>query len=119
MTSEIRAAAGRRTDPDAPVPGAAARRDSRHREHAPDPPAPRGRHDTASADPARHGFVDQVRQLLDSLDQPDREALRLIYFRGLTQDDAARTLGVPRTVLRSCVARGMRELSRRLLAAAP
>lgn len=77
------------------------------------------RFDTALEGPARRRFADHVRQLLDSLDQPDREALQLIYFHGLTQDDAARTLGVPRSVLRSCVARGMRELSRRLVAVAP
>ena len=52
---------------------------------------------------------------LSGLDRIDRLALRLIYWRGLTQTEVARELGLPLATIRECVARGMRELAQHII----
>lgn len=59
-----------------------------------------------------------VMQALDALDGVSRSALRLIYFGGLTQAEAARRLAIPEPAMRTSVARGMRELAEQLAHAA-
>ncbi len=56
-----------------------------------------------------------VVRILSSLDRVEGDALRLIYFRGLTHAQAARVLGLTRDGINRCVAHGMRELARRLI----
>lgn len=56
-----------------------------------------------------------VLRILATLDRTDQEALRLIYFHGLSQADAARELGLGQDAIRKCVSRGMAELARRLV----
>lgn len=58
--------------------------------------------------------ANEVSNILGELDGADRIALRLVYFRGLTQTQVAHELALPETTVRQCVARGMRELAARL-----
>jgi len=61
-------------------------------------------------------YVEILHALCD-LERVDRTALRLIYWRGLTQAQVAHELALPQGVIGQCVARGMRELAGRLSAA--
>lgn len=80
------------------------------------PPSSRGRYARDSATSSRDTTSELV-HILQSLDRIDGAALRLIYFRGLTQDQAASALGLPPVTVRTCVQRGMHELARQLLGA--
>jgi DNA-directed RNA polymerase specialized sigma subunit, sigma24 homolog len=70
----------------------------------------------AQADEARLA-IDAL-SALSTLDRVDRAALRLTYWRGLSENQVARELALPLATVERCVARGMRELAARLLCVA-
>jgi len=55
-----------------------------------------------------------VLEALRSIDELDSAAVRLVYWHGLTQTEAANRLGIPAVDVAARVARGMRHLSDRL-----
>jgi DNA-directed RNA polymerase specialized sigma24 family protein len=77
-----------------------------HRAAAPDAMAPT----TVARSPEL-----EVLNALNRLKDTDQVALRLIYWRGLTQGEVARELALPQETVRRCVARGMRELAEHLI----
>ena len=66
---------------------------------------------SAVGSPAAVRWGMEVWQSLAVLDRVDCAALRLIYWHGMTQAQVARELSLPESVVRRCVARGMRELA--------
>lgn len=53
----------------------------------------------------------EVMGALERLDAPYRQALRLIYWNGMTQAQVAAELAVPEQTVRAHVARGMRMIA--------
>ncbi len=66
------------------------------------------------ASPAHARWSAEVLRAFDGLDEPDRAALRLIYWRGLSQGQVASVLAIDEPAVRVCVARGLRNLAQRL-----
>jgi RNA polymerase sigma-70 factor (ECF subfamily) len=58
----------------------------------------------------RHTLSPEVRQALDELSTATRTAVVLCDIDGLTYDEIARSLGVPRGTVRSRIHRGRRHL---------
>lgn len=54
---------------------------------------------------------DSVREALEGLTEPEREAITLAYFGGLSYVEAARILGAPEGTVKSRIRSGMRKLS--------
>ncbi|MDQ6850327.1 MAG: hypothetical protein M3070_10255 [Actinomycetota bacterium] len=63
--------------------------------------------DTAEAD----RWARWMRSAVNSLGGTQREMVMLVYFRGMTQGEAARELGVPPMSVRSGIAEALRGLA--------
>lgn len=63
---------------------------------------------------ARRETVERVRSALDTLPEPEREALVLTHITGWTHAQAAASLGVPRQTLTARVRRGLQRLQGKL-----
>ena len=62
---------------------------------------------------------DTVRSALDELPEPEREAIALAYFGGLSYVEVAKRLGAPEGTVKSRIRSGMRKLSVSLAEVAP
>lgn len=60
-----------------------------------------------------------VRDALDTLSEPEREAITLAYFGGLSYIEVAKKLGAPEGTVKSRIRAGMKKLSSELAEVAP
>jgi DNA-directed RNA polymerase specialized sigma24 family protein len=68
-------------------------------------------------DADRGAFATEVCNLVDGLSPEIREAVVLVYFRGLSQADAARALRLPLATVRTFLSTGLSKLAGQLTSA--